>query len=279
MPSEGPEKGVTRALLVEMATEAFLYVWNLTALQRTNSAIGGSTGRCQLNPSEVLDDLWEILDRNRVKPIPKRHKHETEDEAATRGKRYEVTWSRLLRHEWEDVEPALCFFIDAHLAGLDPAFSSQWAKQTLGVMRHDNNQGGTHFFTKFLDPDLQSAESDPGARAPEVLRRLELYLVCLHFGFRGLKKPWEIDQSKSKLARMVGGEFSLAEPPHLVCEEAYKAVRSEPLSVPAEKPLYWSLGIGAAALALAILWYFSFLYKGSVERLNDSVRRVVEIVR
>lgn len=160
---------------------------------------------------------------------------------------------------------ALCFFLDAQVAESIWQGKMDWANQPLGIMRHQDPEGGVNFFRR-----LESF----GERQRDVK---EVYLVCLALGFRGKLAELEPTRQAAELAELKKRLSESIRPEPLdklemLFPDAYREAEPIEDEVP-PPPRWWTFAsIGAVVLAV-VVWVLLFVWAGSSPKSATQVVR------
>jgi type VI secretion system protein ImpK len=149
---------------------------------------------------------------------------------------------------------ALSLFMDTYVANSAWNAKAEWAGEPLGIMLHQDPEGGINFFQR-----LESFRDDQ-----KDVR--EIYLVCLALGFRGKYAEMELNQQATQIAEE---KLRLLRQTHPVPLEkqaklfpaAYRPAQPITDEIP-PPPRWWVITSAAVVVACLLVWVLLFWVAG-----------------
>lgn len=174
-----------------------------------------------------------------------------------------------LEHQWKEVEPALCCFVDSMIENSGLSEAKEWRVHRLAEARFKILTGEDAFFDDYLDKELETPTADA-----EAVERLEVYFACLYLGFEGkyYGVPDKLQRVQAKVAGRVKGLLGtgLATP---ITPDAYKNLNETKLNLDSA-PAIW----GAAILSIffVILFFLgtTYMYRQAMSDLDKAVESI-----
>ena len=161
---------------------------------------------------------------------------------------------------------ALSCFLDEQVATSQWTGKGQWAAEPLGIVRHQDPDGGVNFYER-----LKSLGSRQNAAK-------EVFLVCLAFGFKGRYGELDPAQQVAQLGEIRQRALRDIHPTEMerlrtLFPAAYQRAFAVESKGPESRPWWLWASLGVVAIAIA-LWVLLLMLAGPPSDAVDRVRQV-----
>lgn len=166
-----------------------------------------------------------------------------------------------LSSQFNKVELALLFFVDALISESALRFAAQWNQNRLGYER--NELAGDEKFFDLLEADLKDSSD-------EASERLAVYYVCIGLGFSGIyfRQPELLRKTMFTIAPRIK-RWLEADELAKICPDAYEAVDTRDLTEPPSRKVML-VSLIFVCLIFACLFSYVWLYHRSASELTSS---------